>query len=123
MPPDVTADDELLFVGAEEDEDDVPVVPELPVVLVVAVVPEDPDAELPLLEVDVDAECVLEVAAFFWAVAPGWSLETTTPMATVAPVATTITPRVSVRTRDRALSLSPAVLGWGMAGMLMGLLG
>ena len=42
---------------------------------------------------------------------PAWSWDTTTPMATVAPVAARTAPRVRLRSRARALSLL-----WGVGG-------
>ena len=65
---------------------------------------------------DFDDEDV-DVAEVFTALASGRSWATTTPMATVAPAAATIAPRVSVRSRDCTLSLSAGVLGWAESGM------
>src|SRR5208282_4669525 len=48
---------------------------------------------------------------------PGWSRDTTTPMTTVAPAAATTTPRVRLRSRERAFSLFSGVLGWSMDDM------
>jgi hypothetical protein len=100
-------DDELV-VGAEVDDEDGDEVPESPVVVVLE--PDVSDDALPLLVV----EAAGLVAA---ALVPGWSWETTMPMATVAPVAATITPRVTTRSRALALSLSAGVLGWAGADM------
>jgi hypothetical protein len=55
--------------------------------------------------------------------APGRSWATTTPMTIVAPDAPTIVPRVSMRSRDRALSRSEGVLGWTDSDMCVTLLG
>jgi len=114
--PDVTVADEELPVGV------VDVAPVLPVLPVVPVVPEleefdvVPDEELPVLVEPVDDEDVAcaEVPAAW---APEWSWATTTPRATVAPVAATIAPRVRNRSREWALSLSAGVLGWVGPGM------
>jgi phosphotriesterase-related protein len=95
-------DDELL-VGAEVDDEE-------PAVVVVVLEPDVSDDALPLLEVE---PAVLVPTAL----APGWSWETTMPMATVAPVAATITPRVTPRSRALALSLWAGVLGWAGADM------
>ena len=112
--------DEELAVGAVEFAEDpvfpvVPVVPELPVVPSSDVLS---DEELPLPDVDVDPvddEVEPDVAPTVRrALAPGWSFATTIPMATVAPVAATITPRVRKRTLDLALSRSAGVLGWAV---------
>ena len=51
------------------------------------------------------------------ALAPGWSRDTTTPMATVAPVAATTVPRVRVRNQARARSRSAGVCDRSGAGM------
>ena len=112
VPPDVTVGDEELVVGAEVDDEDVDddEVPEAPAVVVVVPEPDVSDDALPLLEV--------EAAALVpTALAPGWSWETTMPMATVAPVAAMIAPRVTTRSRALALSLSAGVLGWAGADM------
>jgi hypothetical protein len=98
--------DEELLVGvvvlvAVEEEDVVPVLP------VVPVVPESeesdvvPDEELPILvtAVDFDEEDVA-FAEVPTALAPGRSWATTTPRASVAPVAATIAPRVRIRNRE-----------------------
>ena len=103
--------DEELVVGAEVDDEDVDddEVPEAPAVVVVVPEPDVSD-DAPLLEV--------EAAALVpTALAPGWSWETTMPMATVAPVAAMIAPRVTTRSRALALSLSAGVLGWAGADM------
>jgi hypothetical protein len=106
--------DEELLVGAVVDvvdcEDDEDAVPDSPVVPGSAESLVVPAGELWVL-VDV-AEAV-----------PGRSWATTTPMTTVAPVAATIVPRVSVRSRDRALSRSAGVLGWTDFDMCVALLG
>ena len=65
----------------------------MPAVVVVVLEPDVSDDALPLL--DVEAAALVPTA-----LAPGWSWETTMPMATVAPVAATITPRVTTRSRD-----------------------
>ena len=97
-----------LDVGVEAEDE----VPEFPVFSVFPVVPELelsevlPDEELPLLDVDeVDPD-----PAVVGALAPGRSWATTTPRATVAPAAATTAPRVRVRRRAFALSLSAGVL-------------
>ena len=74
-------------------------------------VPVVPKSELPLLEIE-DEEPASDVAFVRAAPAPGRSWATTTPMATVAPVATTMAPLVSMRSRTLALSRSSGVLGW-----------
>jgi hypothetical protein len=114
--------DEELRVGA--DVVVVVVVEPVPVLPVEPVVPSSEesdvvvDEELPasVVAADFDDEDV-DVAEVFTALASGRSWATTTPMATVAPVAATIAPRVSVRSRDCALSLSAGVLGWADSGM------
>ena len=84
--------------------------PVLPVVPESEVVPDD---ALPLLDVEVDPGGVeSDVAVVPVERAPGRSWATTIPMATVAPVAATTAPRVRVRSRDLARSLSAGVLGW-----------
>jgi phosphotriesterase-related protein len=98
-------DDELV-VGAEVDDEE-------PAVVVVELEPDVSDDALPLLEVE-------PAALVPTALAPGWSWETTMPMATVAPVAATITPRVTPRSRALALSLSAGVRGWAGADMWAG---
>ena len=110
MPPDVTVGDEELVVGAEVDDEDADEGPELPVVVVV----------VPELDVSDDALRLFDVAVAAFdpaALAPGWSWATTMPRATVAPVAATIAPRVTTRSRALALSLSAGVLGWSGADM------
>jgi hypothetical protein len=108
--------DEELDVGAweevdEDEEDEVPVFP------VVPVFPERLDvlseSELPSSEVVVVVDDPGEVGAVVLptALAPGRSCATTTPMATVAPVAAMTAPRVRIRRRNLALSLSTAVFG------------
>jgi hypothetical protein len=113
--------DEELLVGAVvvvvvdvvdemDDEDAVPVSPVDPVVpadeLWVFVVPAD------------DGEEEVESVEDRTAPPPGRSCATTTPMTTVAPVAATIAPRVSMRNRDWALSRSVAGLGWAESDMV-----
>jgi hypothetical protein len=82
-----------------------PVFPVVPVVPELEVAEEVPEDELPLLDVDDET------------LAPGRSWATTIPRAAVAPAAATIAPRVRVRRRDFALSLSAGVLGWTGADM------
>jgi hypothetical protein len=104
---------EELAVGDEE-EDEVPVFPVVPESAVV------PDETLPLFDVEADPddeELAPDVAVVPAARAPGRSCATTIPMATVAPVAARTAPRVTVRSRDLALSLSAGVLGWPGADM------
>jgi hypothetical protein len=110
VPPDVTAGDEELVVGVEVDAEDLDEVAEVPSVVVVVPEPEVSDDMLPLL--DVEAAALVPTA-----LAPGWSWETTMPMATVTPVAATIAPRVTARSRALALSLSAGVLGRAGADM------
>ncbi len=89
-----------LCVGVRDDVPEFPVFPELEV----SEVP--PDEELPLLDVDeVDPDPAVVGAEL----APGRSWATTTPRATVAPAAATTAPRVRVRKRVFALSLSAGV--------------
>jgi hypothetical protein len=102
--------DEELVVGVEVDGEDADEVPEVPAVVVVVPEPDSSDDALPLL--DVEAAVLVPTA-----LAPGWSWETTMPMATVAPVAATIAPRVTTRSRALALSLSAGLLGWAGADM------
>jgi hypothetical protein len=120
--PDVTVADEELPVGVVVDV--APVLPVFPVLPVVPVVPESeefevvPDEELPVLVVRVefdDEEVASAAVPAAWA--PEWSWATTTPRATVAPVAATMAPRVRNRSREWALSLSAGVLGWAGSGM------
>jgi hypothetical protein len=112
------ADEELLVgvvvdvVDCEDEEDASPDSPVVPVV---------PPEELGVLA-DVD-EADVESADDRTAPAPEWSWATTTPMTTVAPAAAIIVPRVSVRSRHRALSRSAGVLGWADSAMCMMLLG
>ncbi len=94
-----------LAVGVDADDDEDPVLPELEVSEVL------PDEELPLLDVEPDP---VVVGA---ALAPGRSWATTTPRAAVAPAAATTAPRVRVRRRDFARSLSAGVLDWTEADM------
>jgi hypothetical protein len=110
VPPDVTVGDEELVVGVEVDDEEADEVPLLPAVVVVVPEPDASDDALPLLDVEAPA---LAPAAL----APGRSWETTMPMATVAPVAATIAPRVRTRSRALALSRSAGVLGWAGGGM------
>jgi hypothetical protein len=77
--------------------------------VVVVVVDADDDAGDDVV-VGVDEEGV-ESVEDRTAPPPGPSWATTTPMTTVAPVAATIAPRVSTRSRDWALSRSVAGLG------------
>jgi hypothetical protein len=116
VPPEVTVGEEELVVGVEdeeEEEEDAPVLPVVPVL---------PDEERPLFDVvDVPGVDVV-VVAFFSALAPWESWDTTIPMATVAPVAASTAPRVRMRSRDLALSLAAGVLGSVGAGMGFGLL-
>jgi hypothetical protein len=114
------ADEELLagaVVDVAADED---AVPELPVVPVAESAESDllPFEELWVFvaAVDFDEEEVESVEERT-VLAPGRSWATTTPMAIVAPAAATIAPRVSVRSRDWALSRSAGVLGWGDSDM------
>jgi hypothetical protein len=88
VPPEVTDGLDLLMVGAEEFPLDVPVR---------LVDDEDPATE------PVDPFVVLEL--------PGCSLATTTPMATVAPVAASTAPKVRERNRDAVLSRSRGAFG------------
>ncbi len=99
-----------------------PVVPELLDVLseselpsseVVGVV--DPDVE----DVDPDEVGVAVLAAL----PPGRSCATTIPIATVAPVAAITAPRVSIRRRNLALSLSVGVFAWLGGDMRLPFLG
>jgi hypothetical protein len=119
----VTAGVVVVVVGV------VPVLPVLPVLpdeelpvdeddpLVVVVAPElDPDRG----ETDDEVPAVVLLD-------PGWSRETTIPIATVAPVATRTAPLVSRRRRDRAFALTSGVLcspvfdmGWGTSPRLLG---
>jgi hypothetical protein len=101
--------DEELVVGVEVDDEDADEVPEV-LAVVVVLEPDVPDDALPLL--DVEAAALVPAA-----LAPGWSWETTMPMATVAPVAATIAPRVTTRSRALALSLAAGVLGWAGSDM------
>jgi hypothetical protein len=101
VPPDVTVGLEEVAVGGEV---------EVPVFPVVPVVPASPDSEVPAdeeLPPDVDDDVVVVVPL---ALAPGCSCATTIPMATVAPAAVTMAPRVRKRSRDLARSLAAGVL-------------
>ncbi|MFZ0251103.1 MAG: hypothetical protein WAL61_14250 [Acidimicrobiales bacterium] len=116
MAPDVTLGDDEVEVGAEDEE--VPVLPVVPVVPET----EDPDAvpdeEAPLVVAVVDRPAdAVDAPDDRTALAPGWSRATTMPMATVAPVAATITERVSTRSRAWALSLPAGVRAWAGDGM------
>jgi hypothetical protein len=102
--------DEELVVGVEVVDEDADEVPEVPAVVVFVLEADVSDDALPLL--DVEAAALVPAAP-----APGWSWETTMPMATVAPVAATIAPRVTTRSRALALSLSAGVLGWAGVDM------
>jgi hypothetical protein len=104
--------DEELRVGA--DVVVVVVVEPVPVLPVEPVVPSSEESDV---VVDEELPASVVAADFDVALASGRSWATTTPMATVAPVAATIAPRVSVRSRDCALSLSAGVLGWADSGM------
>ena len=108
-PPEVTVGDDALTVGVV-DEPAVPldeamlpdeVADDPPLTTVadpeVGTAPDEPVAVVPaLLPVLLD---------------PAWSWDTTTPMATVAPVAARTAPRVRLRSRARAVSLL-----WGVGG-------
>jgi hypothetical protein len=116
VPPDVTVDDEELVVGADDEDDEPDDVPVVPSVVVVS----EPDApgDLSVVALAPDEEEVEpDVALAPAAPAPGWSWETTIPMTTVAPVAATIAPLVTARSRALPLSLSVCPLGWAGAGM------
>jgi len=102
--------DEELVVGVEVDDEEVDEVPVLPAVVVVVLEPDESDDAARLLD-------VARAALVATPPAPGWSWETTIPRATVAPVAATIAPRVTARSRALALSLSAGVLGWAGADM------
>jgi hypothetical protein len=103
-----------LATGPEE----APVLPVLPVFPVLPVLPVLPESELLVLLVELeDEEPTPDVGVVRAVPAPGRSWATTTPMATVAPVAATMAPRVSARSRDLALSLSAGVLGWPVTDM------
>ncbi|HEX4127191.1 MAG TPA: hypothetical protein VHX67_06390 [Acidimicrobiales bacterium] len=115
-------------VGVEDEAEEVPVFPVVPVVPASEEPDAAPDDEAPLAvavvdravdddDGDDDAPDVRTTPA------PGWSWATTIPMATVAPVAATITERVRTRSRARALSLSAGVLGRVGVGMWSRLLG
>jgi hypothetical protein len=102
VPPDVTVGLEEVAVGAEV---------EVPVFPVVPVVPESPESEVPAdEELPPDVEDGVLVVVVRVAPAPGRSWATTMPMATVAPVAVTMAPRVRKRSRDLARSLAAGVL-------------
>jgi len=110
-PPDVTVGDAALAVGVDE----------VPVVLADEVPAADEDAtdEPPLttvgvaVEPDPELDGAVETAPVLFPVLldPAWSWDTTTPMATVAPVAARTAPRVRLRSRVRAVSLL-----WGVGG-------
>jgi hypothetical protein len=106
--------DEELLVGAVVDvvdcEDEEDAVPDSPVVPASAESPAVPAEESWVLVDPTET-------------APGRSWATTTPMTIVAPDAATIVPRVSMRSRDRALSRSEGVLGWADSDMCVTLLG
>jgi hypothetical protein len=122
VAPDVTLGDDDVEVGPEDDADDdeedeededVPVLPVVPVVPASEEPDRAPDDEDPPVVVAVDGPVdAADVPDARVAVAPGWSCATTMPMATVAPVAATITERVRTRRRAWALSLSAGVRGW-----------
>jgi hypothetical protein len=109
VAPEVTAGDEVVVVGVEDDAVEVPF----------AAASEDPDVvrdeELPVVLDPVDE--VVESTAARVAEAPGRSWATRIPMAAVAPVAVMIAPRVRNRNRAFAFSLSVGVLGWPGADM------
>ena len=99
-----------MVVGVEDDDDDDEVD------VRVARDSEEPDV-VPDVELPVDPDTdpfdeVVESPVARFAVPPGRSWATRIPMATVAPVAVTIAPRVRNRSRAFALSLSRGVLGW-----------
>jgi hypothetical protein len=100
-PPDVTVGVDELLVGVDEelpeDEDELDDEEELPPATVVLVAPDpEPDGTVAAVPVLLD---------------PAWPWDTTTPMATVAPVAAMTAPRVRLRSRARAVSLL-----WGVGG-------
>jgi hypothetical protein len=105
--------DVVVVVVLEAEEEAVPVLPVVSVFEGSDVVVELRPA--PLLATDVDDEDVGSAEAL--ALAPGRSWATTAPMITVVPVLARIAPRVSVRSRARALSLSVGVVGWDRSGM------
>jgi len=111
----VTVGDDWLTEGADDE------VPVLPVVPVVPVVPADELPEVaddpPLVVAAPEPDDVPFVALLPELADPGWSRDTTTPMTTVAPAAATTTPRVRLRSRERAFSLFSGVLGWSMDDM------
>lgn len=123
----MTAGEEELDVGACEE---VPVFPVLPVLPVFPVLPVDPDTDVPpfAVEEDVDPEVAAPLApvvavVLLAPVAPGRSWVTTTPIATVAPVAAMTAPRVRNRSRTLARSLSPGVLSCSGDDMRLHFLG
>ncbi len=111
----MTAGDEELAAGAD---DELPVLPVLPVEPVLLV-----DELLPLeLEVPSDPEAVDPdvVAERDVVLAPGWTWATTIPITAVAAVAARTAPRVRRRTRDRAFSLFSGVFARPLGGMSLG---
>jgi hypothetical protein len=98
-PPDVTVGVDELLVGVDEEpkEDEDELDEELPPATVVVVAPDpEPEGTVAVVPVLLD---------------PAWPWDTTTPMATVAPVAARTAPRVRLRRRARAESLL-----WGVGG-------
>ncbi|MGO9857133.1 MAG: hypothetical protein ACLPYY_19095 [Acidimicrobiales bacterium] len=111
----MTAGDEELAAGADDELPVLPVLPELSVEPVLSVeellpleleVPSDPE------EVDPDVAADRDVL-----LAPGCTWATTIPMAAVAPVAARTAPRVRWRTRDRAFSLFSGVFARPLGDM------
>jgi len=100
----VTAGVDWLTEGAD---DELPVFPVLPVFPLLPDEEEPPPAMEVPVEPDPDDPDRALPEAF-----PGWSWDTTIPMAAVAPMATRTTPRVSLRSRVRAFSLFWGVFGW-----------
>jgi hypothetical protein len=123
--------DEELDVGACEEEVPVfPVLPVVPVFPVLPVLPVDPEVEAPPFAVeeevdpDVAVPLVPVVAVVLLAsLALGRSWATTTPIATVAPVAAMTAPRVRNRSRTLARSLSADVLSCSGDDMRLRFLG
>ena len=110
VPPDVTDGRLWLMVGAIVVGVTLPPSLEEDGVEVEVVDVEDPDEEdeRPDVVVVTDEEPVdpLVRSGELVVAEPGWSRETTMPMATVAPVAAMTAPRVSQRSRDVAFSRS-----------------
>ena len=117
----MTVGDDWLTEGADDEVPVLPVVPVVPVVPVLPVLPVDELPEVaddpPLVVAAPEPDDVPLVALLPEVADPGWSRDTTTPMTTVAPAAATTTPRVRLRSRDRAFSLFSGVLGWSMDDM------